>query len=114
MLDNNDILNSAFALAECKERIEEMERKQSAQRISEYMAANAGLVQQLELQNKTLREQVELLKEENERQKQQLLQSQKNEELARKEAKSSKIFSYISFGVATVLSIIALIVAIIK
>lgn len=114
MLDNNDILSSAFALAECKERIEEMERKQSAQRISEYMAANAGLVQQLELQNKTLREQVELLKEENERQKQQLLQSQKNEELARKEAKSSKIFSYISFGVATVLSIIALIVAIIK
>ena len=54
------------------------------------------------------------LKEENERQKQQLLQSQKNEELARKEAKSSKIFSYISFGVATVLSIIALVVAIIK
>ena len=53
MLDNNDILNSAFALAECKERIEEMERKQSAQRISEYMAANAGLVQQLELQNST-------------------------------------------------------------
>ena len=92
MLDNNDILNSAFALAECKERIEEMERKQSAQRISEYMAANAGLVQQLELQNKTLREQVELLKEENERQKQQLLQSQKMTSLLEKKLKVLKSF----------------------
>lgn len=92
MLDNNDILNSAFALAECKERIEEMERMQSARRISEYMAANAGLVQQLELQNKTLREQVELLKEENERQKQQLLQSQKMKSLLEKKLKVLKSF----------------------
>ena len=76
--------------------------------------ANVSIVEQL----KQLVEQTQLqnnfLNEENKRQKQQLLQSQKNEELARKEAKSSKIFSYISFGVATVLSIIALVVAIIK
>ena len=76
--------------------------------------ANVPIVEQL----KQLVEQTQLqnnfLNEENKRQKQQLLQSQKNEELARKEAKSSKIFSYISFGVATVLSIIALVVAIIK
>lgn len=114
MFNNFDQPCSAYAMAERERHRKEEEQRQSALRIHEQQLANETIVRQLVTQNGTLREQVDLLKEENERQKQQLLQSQKNEELARKEAKSSKIFSYISFGVATVLSIIALVVAIIK
>ena len=67
MIDFDNVLNSAAAFVEYKEKIEKMERMQSEKRVNEFSAASAGLVQQLEIQNKILDEQVDLLKEENER-----------------------------------------------
>lgn len=73
-----------------------------------------SLVQETQEQNKILLEQVNLLKEENERQKKQAEEARAAEAQAKKEALHSKVFGWVSFGVATVISIAALIISIIS
>ena len=73
-----------------------------------------SLVEETQEQNKILLEQVNLLKEENERQKKQVEEARAAEAQARKEALHSKVFGWVSFGVATAISIAALIVSIIS
>ena len=72
-----------------------------------------SLVQETQEQNKILLEQVNLLKEENERQKKQVEEARAAEAKAKKEALHSKVFGWVSFGVATAISIAALVVSII-
>lgn len=87
--------------------------------VAKYVPVTNPVVEQLKKlagqtqeQNEILLNQVELLKEENERQKSQVAEAEKAEEKAQKEAKHAKIFSWISFSIATVISIAALIVSI--
>lgn len=73
-----------------------------------------SLVEETQEQNKILLEQVNLLKEENERQKEQVEEAKAAEAQAKKEALHSKVFGWVSFGVATAISIAALIISIIS
>ena len=72
------------------------------------------LLNQTKEQNDLLMNQVALMKEENERQKKQIEEAKVAEKEAKAEARKSKIFGWISFGVATVISIAALVVSIVK
>lgn len=72
-----------------------------------------SLVEETQSQNKILLEQVSLLKEENERQKSQVEEAKVAEAQAKKEALHSKVFGWVSFGVATAISVAALVVSII-
>ena len=72
------------------------------------------LLDQTREQNTLLMNQVTLMKEENERQKAQIEEVKVAEKEAKAEARKSKIFGWISFGVATVISIAALVVSIIS
>ena len=72
-----------------------------------------SLVEETQSQNKILLEQVNLLKEENERQKSQVEEAKAAEAQAKKEALHSKVFGWVSFGIATAISIAALVVSII-
>ena len=112
--DLNNFPNSAFALAECKKQLEAEERIKSSKRVYEQKVANSELVKQLEKQNRSLQEQISLLKEESERQKQQLAHIAAKEAEDKKAFHRERIFNWISFGVATLLSVVALIVAIVK
>ena len=72
------------------------------------------LLDQTREQNTLLMNQIALMKEENERQKAQIEEVKIAEKEAKAEARKSKIFGWISFGVATVISIAALVVSIIS
>ena len=72
------------------------------------------LLDQTREQNALLMNQIALMKEENERQKAQIEEVKVAEKEAKAEARKSKIFGWISFGVATVISIAALVVSIIS
>ena len=72
------------------------------------------LLDQTREQNALLMNQIALMKEENERQKTQIEEAKVAEKEAKAEARKSKIFGWISFGVATVISIAALVVSIIS
>ena len=72
------------------------------------------LLDQTREQNTLLMNQVALMKEENERQKAQIEEAKVAEKEAKAEARKSKIFGWISFGVATAVSIAALVVSIVK
>ena len=63
-------------------------------------------------QNRLLIEQNQLLREENERQKQQLIEEKQEKENAQKLARNARIFSWISFGVTTIISIASFLVTI--
>ena len=71
------------------------------------------LVNETQDQNKILLNQVEILKEDNERQKKMLEDSREAEKQAKREAKHSKIFAWISFGISTIIAVAALVVSII-
>ena len=114
MFDLNNLPNSAFALSECKKQLEAEEQIKSEKRIYEQKVANSELAKQLERQNQSLQEQNSLLKEENERQKQQLMHMAEKEAEDKKVFQRERIFNWITFGVATLLSVVALIVAIVK
>ena len=72
------------------------------------------LLDQTREQNTLLMNQISLMKKENERQKAQIEEVKIAEKEAKAEARKSKIFGWISFGVATVISIAALVVSIIS
>ena len=72
------------------------------------------LLDQTRGQNALLMNQIALMKEENERQKKQIEEAKVAEKEAKAEAKKSKKFAWISFGVATVISLAALVVSIVK
>ena len=72
------------------------------------------LLDQTREQNALLMNQVALMKEENERQQTQVTEAKEAEKEAKAEARKSKIFGWISFGVATAISIAALVVSIVK
>lgn len=65
-------------------------------------------------QNRLLTEQNRLLQEENERQKQQLIETQKEKEQAQKSARRARVFSWVTFGVATAISIASLLISLFK
>ena len=72
------------------------------------------LLNQTKEQNDLLMNQVALMEEENERQKTQIEEAKIAEKEAKAEAKKSKTFARVSFGVATAISIVALVVSIVK
>lgn len=72
------------------------------------------LLDQTREQNALLMNQIALMKEENERQKIQVIEAKEAEKDAKAEAKKSKTFARVSFGVATAISIAALVVSIVK
>lgn len=71
------------------------------------------LVDTIKAQNEILSKQVDLLVEENERQKDQIATVEAAEEQARKEALHSRVFNWVTFGVTTAISIAALIISIV-
>lgn len=70
------------------------------------------LVDTIKAQNEILSKQVDLLVEENERQKAQIATVEETEKQARKEALHSRVFNWVTFGVTTAISIAALIISI--
>ena len=75
---------------------------------------NSPIVEQLRSLVEQSNKQVNVLQEENEIRKQQVAKLEESEERARKEARSAKILSIISFCVSTAIAIASLIVAIVK
>ena len=114
MFDLNNLSNSAFALSECKKQLEAEEQIKSEKRIYEQKVANSELAKQLERQNEISQEQNILLKEENERQKQQIKYMSEKESEWRKSSKKAKIYNWLAYGTATLLSVVAIIIAIVK
>ena len=119
--DMCDALDSAKE----KERIEEEKRieknmspivNQLQQLVSKTQVQNKILAEQnqfLQEENRLQKEQNMLLIEENERQKKQVEDAKVAETQAKKEALHSKVFGWVSFGIATAISIAALVVSII-
>lgn len=70
------------------------------------------LIDTIKAQNDILSKQADLLKEENERQKEQINAARASEEQARKEAAHSRVFNWITFSITTAISIAALIISI--
>ncbi len=104
----NNSLNNLYIESHCQRQLEEINRieRQNAPIIKKLQK----LVEQVQQQNEVLSEQVKLLKEENELQKKQVEDAKIAEAFAKKEAMHSKVFGWVSFGVATIISIIALFV----
>ena len=71
------------------------------------------LVDTIKAQNEILSKQVELLKEENDLQKEQIDAVKASEEQAHKESGRARIFSWITFCITTIISIVALTVSIV-
>ena len=128
-LSSDPSINSAHALgvkieadARIVQRHQQIIDEQNAffQRTVEGIAARNPMIDQLQElldnareQNELLMHQVQLMQQENERQKAQLATAEAAEIEAKKAAKCSRIFGWVSFGVATAISIAALIVSII-
>ena len=124
-IDFNRINSAATYAAKHAERIQRMINQQSIlendkRYLQDLVVKNpvvdqmSTLIDNIDEQNDILREQVKLLTEENERQKKQIEEAKVAEKEAKAEARKSKIFGWISFGVATVISIAALVVSIIS
>lgn len=114
MFELNNLPNSAFALAECKKQLEAEEQIKSEKRIYEQKVANSELAKQLEKQNQFLQEQNSLLNKENERQKQQIKHMAEKESEWRKSSKKAQIYNWLAYGTTTLLSVVAIIIAIVK
>ena len=124
-IDLNKINSAATYAAKHAEQIQRMINQQSIlendkRYLQDLVVKNpvvdqmSTLIDNIDEQNDILREQVKLLTEENERQKKQIEEAKVAEKEAKAEARKSKIFGWISFGVATVISIAALVVSIIS
>ena len=66
-------------------------------------------MEELKAENEVLTKKIDFLQEENERQKQQLIDSQKEKELAQKSARKSKIFAWFSLGASILIGVLGLI-----
>lgn len=124
-IDFNKINSAATYAAKHAEQIQRMINQQSIlendkRYLQDLVVKNpvvdqmSTLIDNIDEQNDILREQVKLLTEENERQKAQIEEVKIAEKEAKAEARKSKIFGWISFGVATAISIAALVVSIVK
>lgn len=125
-IDQINAFNSAIANTAAQFQEFERQRKQMAaqQRAYERLVASPQevkisangplneLVNTIKAQNEILSKQVDLLKEENERQKEQINAAQAAEEQAHKEAIRSRVFNWVTFGITTAISIAALIISI--
>ena len=119
-LSSDPSINSAQAIGAAIERQQQARMASLRDTLAAHIAV-ANPVQQemkymnssIQRQNELLMEQVELLRQENELQKEQLVAAECAEAEAKKAARHSKIFGWVSFGVATAISIAALIVSII-
>ncbi len=118
---NSAIANTAAQFQEFERQREQMAAQQRAyerlvaspQEVK--ISANGPLnelVNTIKAQNEILSKQVDLLKEENERQKEQINAAQAAEEQAHKEAIRSRVFNWVTFGITTAISIAALIISI--
>ncbi len=111
MFDKNsyaDLLQccSAKAVAEATRNAQEAEKRKRDEQIDAYTASLSPLAQQLGKLRIEMQQQNEIFKQQLELQKQQI-------EEAENDAKKAKIFSWVSFGSATVISVGSLIVAVI-
>lgn len=106
--------HSAFqcSVEETKRALEKV--REQIEKQSEIERQNAPIVEQLRSLVEQSNKQVNVLQEENEIRKQQVAKLEESEERARKEARSAKILSIISFCVSTAIAIASLIVAIVK
>ena len=125
-IDQINAFNSAIANTAAQFQEFERQREQMAaqQRAYERLVASPQevkisangplneLVNTIKAQNEILSKQVDLLKEENERQKEQINAAQAAEEQAHKEAIRSRVFNWVTFGITTAISIAALIISI--
>ena len=113
-----NLMNGNFCSAEQYRRaLEEVEKEKKQQKIEEERKIeklNSPIVEQLRSLVEQSNKQVNVLQEENEIRKQQVAKLEESEERARKEARSAKILSIISFCVSTAIAIASLIEAIVK
>ncbi len=128
-LDMNQINAVSNGIAKAASQFQEFERQReemvAQQRALERMLVaqpvvktSSGsplkeLVDTIKAQNEILSKQVDLLVEENERQKAQIATVEETEKQARKEALHSRVFNWVTFGVTTAISIAALIISIV-
>lgn len=131
MLDLNNLNAINDGIANVAAQFQEFERQREVmaerQRMLERMVVTPSVVQvskvsvdtplkelvdTIKVQNEILSKQVELLKEENERQKEQVEAAKATEEEARKEARRSRVFNWVTFGITTAISVAALIISI--
>ena len=119
---NSAIANTAAQFQEFERQREEMDAHRRALErmvVSQPVVKHAAggplheLVETIKAQNEILTKQVDLLKEENERQKGQIDAAQAAEEQTRKETLRSRVFNWVTFGITTVISIAALIMSIV-
>ena len=108
--DELNSINSASTLFETCERKEQEARRMRAERVEDATIANLRASLPMTAELKAL---VEGLQEQNRILQSQIDEAKKDGEEAKKEAKKARIFSWISFGVATAISVAALVVSII-
>ena len=119
-LSSDPSINSAQTIGAAIERQQQARMASMRDTLTAHIAVANPMQQEMKYmnssiqrQNELLMEQIELLRQENERQKAQLATAEAAEIEAKKAAKCSRIFGWVSFGVATAISIAALIVSII-
>lgn len=119
---SNSVARAASQFQEFERQREEMVKQQRA--IERMLVAQPvvkasvdsplkELVDTIKAQNEILSKQVDLLVEENERQKVQIATVEETEKQARKEALHSRVFNWVTFGVTIAISIAALIISIV-
>lgn len=109
-LSSDPSINSAYALAQSRSAIRLRREQERRERIEDTAEANRRSTMPVV---EELRALVEGLQEQNHILQSQIDEAQKESEEAKKEAKKARRFSWISFGVATLISVAALIVSII-
>lgn len=100
---------SAQALREDRNKIRYKKEQERKERIADTVEANKQSALPLIEELKAL---VESLQEQNRILQSQIDEAKEDSEAAKKEAQRARVFSWVSFSVATVISIIALIVSI--
>lgn len=116
MKDFNDVsfANSARELSYNDKQRAAEEAKRSEQSINRQRIAQAPIHGELKKNTDILRRQLEKQNEEIETLKNQLKQTEKDSEDAKKDARRSKIFSWLSFSITVALAVASLLVAILK
>lgn len=108
--DKLNSFNSESAFSEALDRKEKEARRIRAERVEDAIIANMRSTLPMVEELKAL---VEGLQEQNNILQSQIDGAQKDGEEAKKEARKARVFSWISFGVATAIFIAALVVSII-
>ncbi len=109
--------NNFCSSIQLRRAIEEEEKEKRQQLLDEERKlekSNAPIIKELQFLVQQGNEQIKVLQEENEMQKQQIVQLEKREISIQKEAKVARIRGFVSFFISTVIAIASLIVAILK